>query len=310
MMGLSESVRNGLLSPKVMSVHPQGVRLDPSCDQIRDLSETSRRKFYEIMANHNENNPQRWEFLTVYTKSFGKFGVSRSTASALENVSIPYGRHTVSYAMSCVLSGISNTEEKVGLIKALSQQNSMLVRIRIGPKTDVAALANYWGKGMWTTDAEAILESVKQRPDGGAVNVLEMLPPIPASLMHSYPPPHNFLAGPEVVKNCSWTAFNFFRDTPKDEFSNEDFVIKTLAEDYYPVLSDPRYGDIAVFLTPERTMRHVAVFLADNLFFTKNGENPWHPWVYSTLEDLLENFSFGLPPGQELSVHYFRSKGY
>lgn len=57
-------------------------------------------------------------------------------------------------------------------------------------------------------------------------------------------------------------------------------------------------------------MRHVAVFLADNLFFTKNGENPWHPWVYSTLEDLLENFSFGLPPGQELSVHYFRSKGY
>lgn len=309
-LNLSEPLRNGLVSPKVLSVHPQGVRLDPTCDQIRDLGEPARRKLYEIMANHGENNPQRWEFLTAYTKTFPKFNVTRATAKALKDVSIPYGRHTVTYSMACVLAGMTDPEEKVGLIKALSQQNSMLVRIRIGPKTDVAALANYWGKGMWTTDVEAILESIRQRPDGGVINILELLPPIPAALMHSYPAPHNFLAGPEVIKNCSWTAFNFFRDVPKDEFANEDFVIKTLAEDYYPVLSDPRYGDIAVFLTPERTMRHVAVFLADNLFYTKNGENPWHPWVYSTLEDLLENFSFGLPQGQELSVHYFRSKGY
>ena len=45
--------------------------------------------------------------------------------------------------------------------------------------------------------------------------------------------------------------------------------------------------DIAVFLAPDQTMRHVAVYLADDLYFTKNGDNPWHPWVYSTLDDLL-----------------------
>jgi hypothetical protein len=309
-LDLSDDVRNRMLSPKVLSVHPQGIRIDPPCELVRDLGVPARKKLYEIMANHTENNPQRWEFLTDYTNSFSRFGVTRATASVLNDVSIEHGRHMVTYSMTCVLAQIEDDEEKTGLIKALSQQNSMLVRIRVGPKTDVAALAAYWGKGMWTTDVEAILESIKQRPDGGVVNILEMLPPIPAALMHSYPAPHNFMAGPEVIKNCSWTAFNFFRDTPRPEYSSEDFVLQTLAEDYYPVLSDPRYGDIAVFLTPERTMRHVAVYLAGNLFYTKNGNNPWHPWVYSTTEDLLENFSFGLPNGQELSIHYFRSKGY
>jgi hypothetical protein len=148
------------------------------------------------------------------------------------------------------------------------------------------------------------------RPDGGSINILELLPPLPASLLHSYPVPHNYLKGPEVIKNCSWTALNFFRDEPVAEFSDQNYMIKVLANDYVPVLSDPRYGDIALFLTPDNQMRHVAVFLADDLYFTKNGDNPWHPWVYSTAADLIENFSFGLPEGQSLSIRYFRSKNY
>lgn len=309
-LGISDKLRAALTAPGVMTAYPQGVRLDPTCGMVQDLEPPARKRLYEILANHTENNPHRWEFLTTYLETFPKFNVSRHAASTLEAVSVHNGRHMVTYGMSCVLAELPDQEEKVGLIKALSQQRSMLVRLRVRPDTDVQALAAYWGRGMWTTDVEAILESIQQRPDGGAINVLELLPPLAAALLHSYPTPHNFMSGPEVVKNCSWTAFNFFRDTPKPEFSNEDFVLKTLAEDYYPVLSDPRYGDIAVFLTPERTMRHVAVFLADNLFFTKNGENPWHPWVYSTKEDLLENFSFGLAEGQSLSIHYFRSKAY
>jgi hypothetical protein len=309
-LNVSNDLKKSLTAPAVLSEHPQGVRLEPTCEMVRALGEKPLRRFYEILANEQENNPDRWEFLTAFTKSVVKYGGSRAAVSVLEDVSIEYGRFTVTYAMSCVLAGIDDPEEKVGLIKALSQQNSMLVRIRVTPETNVEELAAYWGRGMWTTDVEAIIESVKQRPDGGVINIMEVLPPLPGSLLHSYPTPHNFMTGPEVIKNCSWTAFNFFRDTPRPEFADENVVLTTLAEDYLPVLSDPRYGDIAVFLTPERTMRHVAVYLADNLYFTKNGNNPWHPWVYSTEEDLMESFSFGLAEGQDLSIYYFRSKAY
>jgi len=308
--GVSEDLQNSLTAPSVLSEHPQGVRLEPSCDQIRKLGERPLKRMFELLANEPQNNSERWEFLTAFTNNIGKFGGSRAAVSVLEDVSIEYGRFTVTYAMSCVLAGITEQEEKVGLIKALSQQNSMLVRIRVGPTTNVKELAEYWGRGMWTTDVEAIIESVKQRPDGGVINIMEVLPPFAGSLVHSYPTPHNFMTGPEVIRNCSWTAFNFFRDEPRPEFADEGVVLKTLAEDYLPVLSDPRFGDIAVFLTPERTMRHVAVYLADNIYFTKNGDNPWHPWVYSTEEDLLESFSFGLAEGQDLSIYYFRSKAY
>jgi hypothetical protein len=309
-LDVPQGVRTAITGSAVLSEHPQGVMMKPTCAMISGLGVPARRRLFEMMANEPTNNPNRWEFFTDFTKSFKKYGVSRSTLGLLEDVSVEYGRYTVTYAMACVYAGVDDDEEKVGLAKSLSQQNSMLVRIRIRPDTDIQALAAYWGRGMWTTDVEAILESVKNRPDGGVVNILEMLPPLAGALLHSYPTPHNFLAGPEVIKNCSWTAFNFFRDEPRPEFADEGYVLKTLTEDYLPVLSDPRFGDIAVFLTPDRRMAHVAVVIADDLYFTKNGDNPWHPWVFSNLRDMMEAFSFGLPEGQGLSIHYFRSKGY
>jgi len=305
-----DEVVTAITAPSVLSEHPQGVMLEPSCEMVAGLGSRARGRIFGQLANEIQNAPDRWEILGEFTRTFGKFGVSSKAARALDDYSVEYGRYIVTYAMPCVFAQVENDEEKLGLSKALTQQNSMLVRIRIRPDTDIQALAAYWGRGMWTTDVEAILESVRNRPDGGVVNILEVLPPLAGALLHSYPAPHNFLAGPEEVKNCSWTALNFFRDTPRPEFADEATVIKTLSEDYLPVLSDPRYGDVAVFLSPDRRMRHVAVFIADDLYFTKNGDNPWHPWVYSTQRDLIEAFSFGLPEGEELTVHYFRSKGY
>jgi hypothetical protein len=299
-----------LTSTAVLSVHPQGVKLTPSCETVADLEPRSRLGIYQTLARFNDNNVTKWEFRESYLDLLGKFNVSRSTGDKLEDVSARYGKFMITYAMSCVLRDIDAEDEKVGLMKLLSQQPSMLVRLRIRPDSDVPELANYWGRGLWSTDVEAILESLRMRSDGGAVNIVELMPPLPASLLHSYPVPHNYLQGPEVVKNCSWTALNFFRDEPVAEFADQNYMIRVLANDYVPVLSDPRYGDIALFLTQDNQIRHVAVYLADDIYFTKNGDNPWHPWAYSTASDLIENFSFGLPEGQSLSIHYFRSKNY
>ncbi|HEX2613424.1 MAG TPA: hypothetical protein VHO02_07510 [Fibrobacteria bacterium] len=309
-LGISGKAYAKFTSPSVLSIHPQGVKLAPDCDAVGDLEPSARLGIYQILARYPENNPLKWDFRESYLDMFGKFNVSRATREKLEDVSARYGKFLITYAMSCVLKSTDSEDEKVGVMKALSQQPSMLVRLKVHPNSDVQALGSYWGRGLWSTDVEAILESLRMRPDGGSINILELLPPLPASLLHSYPVPHNYLKGPEVIKNCSWTALNFFRDEPVAEFSDQNYMIKVLANDYVPVLSDPRYGDIALFLTPDNQMRHVAVFLADDLYFTKNGDNPWHPWVYSTGADLIENFSFGLPEGQSLVIRYFRSKNY
>jgi hypothetical protein len=254
------------------------------------------------------NTGSRWEFQAYYLDNLGEFGVSRAAAAAVKGVSVPNGRHLVSYAMQCAIRAIPDAGEKAGLLQALSQQPSMLVRLRVGKRADVHALADYWGRAMWATDVRAILESVKRRPAGAVISLEDLLPPQPSSWLHSYPPPHNPMAGPEAIKNCSWTTFNFFSDVPDPTLSDAKRVVALLQSDYYPIDSDPRYGDVAVLLNADKQMVHVALYLADDLYYTKNGENRWHPWIISARQAMLDQFSFGLPDGKDLSVHHFRSK--
>jgi hypothetical protein len=306
--GISSAQQARLMSPSVLSAQAAGVMLQPTCETLRELDEPVLSALYAELARSPMNVPTRWELLTRHLETFGEYGVTSSATKKLRRLSVPHGRFLVNYAMPCVFRAIPDREEKAGMLQALTQQQSMLLRLKVTPQTNVDALLNYWGKAIWATNVKAILESLKKRPDGGAVELTAILPPFPTNLLHTFPLPHNTLKGPEVIKNCSWTAFNFFRDEPDSEFTHATYVVKKLEDDYVPVNSDPRYGDIAVFLNAQQQMVHVAVYLADDVYFTKNGENPWHPWVFSTESELLEMFSFGLPPEQPLVIKYFRSK--
>ncbi len=53
---------------------------------------------------------------------------------------------------------------------------------------------------------------------------------------------------------------------------------------------------------------HSAVYIADDICFTKNGGTAVHPWMLSTISDLLEQYSFQVDDGRQLTVNYFRSK--
>lgn len=308
--GVSASARAAFLSSGPMSQYVEGTVFNPSCAAIRALSEKARTALFQKLAVGTQNTGSRWEFQSRFIEAFGDFGVSRKSAKTVEAYGVRDGKFFLTYCMPCILRDIGDPAEKTGILKALTQQRSMLVRLRVGPNTDVNALVNYWGRAMWTNNVRAILQSLQKRPGGGVVDLAELLPPLPTSLLHSYPVPHNALAGPEAAKNCSWTAFNFFRDPPDPGFTDAHYVLGKLETDYYPIESDPRFGDVAVFLSPDQLMVHVATYLADDVYFTKNGDNPWHPWVYSTSKDLLEEFSFGLPEGKSLSIQYFRNKYY
>lgn len=306
--GISDEQRARLMSPSVLSAQAAGVTLDPVCETLAELDEPVLAALYGQLALSPMNAPARWELLARHLETFGEYGVSSAATKQLRRFSVPNGRFLVNYAMPCVFRAIPDRDEKAGMLQALTQQQSMLLRLKVTPQTNVDALMNYWGKAIWATNVKAILESLKKRPDGGAVELTAILPPFPVNLLHTFPIPHNTLKGPEVVKNCSWTAFNFFRDEPDSEFTHATYVVKKLQDDYVPVNSDPRYGDIAVFLNAQQQMVHVAVYLADDVYFTKNGENPWHPWVFSTEGELLESFSFGLPADKPLTISYFRNK--
>jgi hypothetical protein len=130
---------------------------------------------------------------------------------------------------------------------------------------------------------------------------------MPAALLHAYETATEYTRPFDTPKNCSWTAMNFFSERPDIEFVSAARTIEVLKRDYEPV-SEPRYGDVAVFFTPSMDMVHVATYLADDLYFTKNGSNELHPWVVNSGPILLQYFSFGLPDDQSLILRHFRPK--
>ena len=134
-----------------------------------------------------------------------------------------------------------------------------------------------------------------------------LLPPLPASLLYTFPTPDNPLKGPVATRDWHWTSLNFFREPPDDRYSDPAYASR-LTLDYRPVPSDPRFGDVVTFSKPNGDILHSAVFIADGIVFTKNAYTPLHPWILSTLADLQEEYSFQMPPGQNLKVADHRNK--
>ncbi|HAO98736.1 MAG TPA: hypothetical protein DCQ83_01690 [Fibrobacteres bacterium] len=306
---VSETIRAQWLSS--LSMGANGVTIMPSRESVVGLAPEARQGIYrELRSPDNDNF--KWEYLASDVDSYGEEGVPSKAISNLKTLSAPYGKFLLCYALPYVLSEVSTHEEKAKLIKALSRQRTMLMKLRVKRETDIQALQAYWGKTMYATDVKTILESMKKSApsEGGLIDVIELLPPFPTSLLYTYPVPQNPLSGPVVDKNCTWTAFNFFRDTPDPKFSDPRYVSEKLASDYYPIQSDPRYGDIVVLLMPGDLLLHAAVYLADDMVYTKNGNNPWHPWMLTSVSNLVEDFSYSVSPEQKLSVVYFRNKYY
>jgi hypothetical protein len=136
-----------------------------------------------------------------------------------------------------------------------------------------------------------------------------VLPPLPSAEIYDFPSPaDNPLQGPPVDRDCHWTSFNFFRDVPDPNFSKPEYVLKELENNYAPIPGDPRYGDIAIFSKPNGDIVHSAVYIADDICFSKNGSSVIQPWTLSTLSDLFQEYSILIPPNQSLTVSYFRNK--
>ena len=68
------------------------------------------------------------------------------------------------------------------------------------------------------------------------------------------------------------------------------FALKHLKEDYYVIQDDFQLGDIVAFSDNDGNLFHVAVFLADNLVFGKNGSSYLAPWSILPMERLRGHY--------------------
>ena len=209
-----------------------------------------------------------------------------------------------------MLTQLPTYEEKVRFMKALTRQRTMLLRVRLTRNSDLATLRSYWAHGPSATNTKAFLESMIQGGSGDTfVTLMTLLPPLPASLLYDYPLSHAAtFEDASQIRDCHWTSLNFFRDPADEQPVDRANFPQLLAEHYYPVATDPRFGDLLILTKPDGDIVHSAVFIADDIVYTKNGATSFFPWMFSTVPDLLKQYSFLAPDGQQLALRYFRNK--
>jgi len=193
-----------------------------------------------------------------------------------------------------LLRRLPTAERRLVMAKVLSQQSAVLVRLCVRPDSDIDKIAAYWGnmENVRFTDMRPMLEALKGLPHGGTVSLMYFLPPFARSRLYTFPLPPQ---PADPTMDCHWTTFNFSRTEPDNRFNSAQFTINYIKTNFYQIDAPSRYGDVVIYVDEKSAIKHSAVFLADDLAFTKYGLNYRQPWMIVRLEDMQAMYPAATP---------------
>ena len=174
-------------------------------------------------------------------------------------------------------------QEVQEVFRTMSRTRALIVDLSLPEKADPAALADYWSAGFADADTLPFLKGALQRDSVTSVDVSRLLPPMARRRLYTYPTLDQAIGG--RFPDCHWTSLNFFNNTPVGYYLDTRLASGALLSNYEPVDGPRRFGDVLVYVTGDSVI-HSCVFVADDIVYTKNGENILAPWVLQRLSDV------------------------
>jgi hypothetical protein len=191
------------------------------------------------------------------------------------------------------------------LLKRLLAQATMEISVDVDDPSAIDELAEYWGRGGRKVDIRPVLEAAANNGVSHAVDITYLLPDLPRLLLYHYQKLNLTDLEKSELDNCFWTALNFFNDEPDDRYLDPKFALDHLQQDYYIVQDELQLGDIVALSDQRLNIFHVAVYLAEDLVFTKNGYFNLAPWTIEPMDRLKSHF---LEHRDDWRVTYYRRK--
>ncbi len=302
---LTPAQRQSLGNPDHIEAIAGALVVSPDADVVLALSPESRAAIYTVLAQFADNPPQNTPFrlrADVAGDWFDSSGLPPEILALSKRLFYTRSNTVYFSDQDLVLPRIASPEVRVRFLKTLSRKSTTLVQLRVTPDTNLEAIANYWGRGRRNKDLLPLLQSLVRNRAGGTIDLVHLLPPIPRSLLYTYPLPSG--KPTDAAHDCHWSAFNFYKDQPDERFADINFVKETLLNSYYPVVGEPTFGDILVFVQPDGVVVHSCVYLAAGLVFTKNGSAFSVPWLIGNLDQVQAFYQIGQP----LEVRRYRLK--
>lgn len=292
-VGIGQSSEGGVLNFEVIIGDDGGTKVLPSDGLILSLSPDQRTALSEILKEWEEN----WYYVTPILIESGdpvqwyrEAGLAEDVVSMIAQLCYKQGRATVFSDPAVVYRRLPTVESRERFLRAMTLTRTLVARIRIGGggPGDLEAL-QYWRAGHKDQDTAPILEAIADSAAVERLDIAHLLPPLPRKLLYTYPGEADTLMGERF--DCHWTCLNFFRSQPNGRVWDPNVRGEYFTEKF-EAADSLRYGDV-VLLNDKATgeLVHSAVYLAADIFYTKNGEGLGHPWQLMRYGDLLNYYS-------------------
>jgi hypothetical protein len=92
-----------------------------------------------------------------------------------------------------------------------------------------------------------------------------------------------------LERDCHWTSFNFFNQTPDDRFAVKGDLSDIVAAQYEFVKAPTRLGDIILFFYGDKLI-HSCVYIAADVVFTKNGVGVGIPFIVEKMDNVVSYY--------------------
>jgi hypothetical protein len=305
---ISQARMDKYLPDTAWKTEANGISLTPGDEFILGLSPEARSKIYGVLIGFSENFDQMdpvWFRPETLDKQLHESKLSQTSIKLLKSLLYRNGSPLLIFAdKDAALRQLPNDQEKRLFIKAISRKSTLMARLKIDADTDIESLVGYWGVGGRHKDILPLMNSLQQVEGGLNMSIIYLLPHFMREHLYNYPFPSS---DPQATKqDCFWSAFNALNMQPDDRFSDTQYVGQALIKDYYNILQPSQLGDLVFLVDSNNASMHVAVYVADDVVFTKNGFHCTQPWILMHLKDMIETYAVQLPHGKSLNMLYYR----
>ena len=290
--GLSAAQLAAALSPANVSADSSGTTLKPSGEFLESLDAVVRQKLYAGLAGLGVNLYLDYPYIFPSDRMSAIYADERLDSDDVgllkKLVYVNAGASQLA-DYDYLVGRIPTVARRIAITRVLSRQSAVFAGLVIKPDSDIDKLTAYWGNipNVRFTDIRPLMEALKALPEGGNLSLFYLLPKFARDRLYTFPLPPQ--AG-DPVMDCHWSTFNFSNDTPDNRFNDPNFAVEYIRKNYYQISAPSIYGDILLLMNDRNEIKHSAVFLADDLVFTKNGNNYRQPWMLMRIPDLLATY--------------------
>lgn len=303
--GLPDALQQYLLDPKRTLVENGVITVFPPLPDLEAMTMNQREVIYRELAKSDFNEYHKNPVLITggsITEWLKDSRLSPEIMDAISKLTYRRGNILAFSDLSAVLNYAKDDKEARDFFKTVTRTRTMILRLSVKEDTDIQQLASYWTGRNRFKDIEPILLSAKETEDVAAIDIIHLLPSMARRYLYTYPPMELAMMG--RMPDCHWTSLNFFNHFARQYFLDTRLAAAHVLENYDRVSPAYEYGDVLMFLDSQGQAIHSCVYIADDIVYTKNGENLVSPWLLMKLDDVKSIYF----PENEGAIQGFRMK--